>query len=132
MVSNHGPGLFVPKPSCDAEYQRYTLPDVGRTVRQRPLTSTDGDGDCFSLDYSVLGMRSFCSISAGWRAGYPWLSRLGVLLDSLFALAILRDHEHACQRYDVRAQATAACPWMPCQDCQGAQAQHQQRDNKAQ
>ena len=30
------------------------MPDLGRTVRQRPLASTAGDGDCYSLGYSPV------------------------------------------------------------------------------
>ena len=46
-------GLFVPKPSRDGASQRCDMPDLGTTVRQRPLMSTAGDGDCYSLGYSV-------------------------------------------------------------------------------
>ena len=45
--------LFVPKPSRGARGQRCCIPDLGTTVRQRPLVSTVGDGDCYSLGYSV-------------------------------------------------------------------------------
>jgi hypothetical protein len=48
-----GVGLFVPKPSRAAACQRCGMPDLGTTVHQRALASTVGDGDCYSLGYSV-------------------------------------------------------------------------------
>ncbi len=39
VVSNHGHGLFVPKPSYGADCERCGVPDLGMTVRQRPLTA---------------------------------------------------------------------------------------------
>ena len=47
------PGLFVPKPSRGAGCQGSGLPDLGTTARQRPLASTAGRGDCYSLGYSA-------------------------------------------------------------------------------
>jgi len=48
-----GVGLFVPKPSRRADCQRCSVPELGITVRQRPLASVAGDGDCYSVGYSV-------------------------------------------------------------------------------
>ena len=48
-----GVGLFVPKPSRGAGCQRCGMPDLGTTVRRRPLASTAGGGDCYSLGYSA-------------------------------------------------------------------------------
>jgi hypothetical protein len=46
-------GLFVPKPSTDADCQRGVMPDLEQNVRQRPLAFTADDGDCYSLGYSA-------------------------------------------------------------------------------
>jgi len=46
-------GLFVPKPSTGANYQRYGMSDLGSTIRRCPLASTAVGGDCYSLGYSV-------------------------------------------------------------------------------
>lgn len=47
------PGLFVPKPSTGWDGQRPSTPELGETVRERPLASTAVGGDCYSLGYSV-------------------------------------------------------------------------------
>jgi len=46
-------GLFVPKPSTDADCQRRNTRGLGQTVRRCPLTSTGGRGDCRSLRHSA-------------------------------------------------------------------------------
>ena len=46
-------GLFVPKPSRRIDCQGHIVPDLGAIVRQRPLASSAGGGDCYSLGYSV-------------------------------------------------------------------------------
>jgi hypothetical protein len=48
-----GRGLFVPKPSRGADCQWCGMPDLGTAVRQRPLASAAGDGDSYSLRYSL-------------------------------------------------------------------------------
>jgi hypothetical protein len=48
-----GVGIFVPKPSTCADCQRCGTPDLGTTIRRRPLASTAGGGDRYSLGYSV-------------------------------------------------------------------------------
>jgi len=61
-------GLFVPKPSRGASCQRCGLPDLRTTVRQRPLASTAGGGDCYSLScpapddsiWPALAIRASC------------------------------------------------------------------------
>src|SRR5262249_41254286 len=47
-------GLFVPKPSTGAGYQRCGMPDLGSTVRRCPLASTAVGSGCYSLGYSVV------------------------------------------------------------------------------
>jgi hypothetical protein len=47
-------GLFVPKPSRDADHQRRSMSDLETTVRQRLLVSTVGDGDCYSVGLHLL------------------------------------------------------------------------------
>src|SRR5690348_17959798 len=42
-------GLFVPKPSTDADCQRRSIPGLGQTVRGCPLASTAVRGDCHLL-----------------------------------------------------------------------------------
>jgi hypothetical protein len=51
-VIGHGP--FVPKPSSRTDSQRCGIPDLGSIVRGRPLASTAGDGDGYSLGYSAV------------------------------------------------------------------------------
>ena len=51
-------GLFVPKPSTDAGYQRRSTRGPRQTVRGCPLTSTVGRGDCHSLRHSVARART--------------------------------------------------------------------------
>lgn len=64
-------GLFVPKPSTNANYQRCGMPDLGSTVRQRPLLAMAVTGDCYSLGYSVArrvaGIASSATASGGPR-----------------------------------------------------------------
>jgi hypothetical protein len=74
-------GLFVPKPSSVADHLRCGMPDLGMTVYRRPLASTAGDGDSYSLGYSAArapgqaspGFRparfSKKSAEAGWSGG---------------------------------------------------------------
>jgi hypothetical protein len=52
-------GLFVPKPSRGADCQPNCVLDLGTSVRQRPLASTVGGGDCYSLGYSVPRERDY-------------------------------------------------------------------------
>jgi hypothetical protein len=54
-TSPAGIGLFVPKPSRGADYQRCITPDLGVAVRQRLLASIAVGGDCYSLGYSAPG-----------------------------------------------------------------------------
>jgi hypothetical protein len=68
-VAARSDGLFVPKPSCGAESQRGDMPDLGSIVHRYPLASIAGDGDSYSLSYSVpralRWVRSpFCSEAA--------------------------------------------------------------------
>jgi hypothetical protein len=51
------PDLFVPKPSRGADCQPCGTPDLGPIVRQRPLVSPAGGGDCYSVGYSVARSR---------------------------------------------------------------------------
>ena len=53
LWSAWGTGLFVPKPSNDADCQGCGLPDLGIIVHRCLLSSVAGDGDCYSLGYSV-------------------------------------------------------------------------------
>ena len=48
-----GVGLFVPKPSTDADCQRRSIPGLRQTVRGCPLASTVDRGDCHSLCHSI-------------------------------------------------------------------------------
>src|SRR5262249_16436442 len=47
------PWPFVPKPTCGAHCHGCRQPDLGATVCQRPLASTAGGGDCYSLGCSA-------------------------------------------------------------------------------
>ena len=52
-LAERSSGLFVPKPSCAAGYQRCSTPGLRQTVRACPLASTAVGGDCHSLRHSV-------------------------------------------------------------------------------
>jgi len=47
-------GLFVPKPSTNADCQRRSIPGLGQTVRACPLASTAVRGDYHSLCHSAV------------------------------------------------------------------------------
>ena len=47
-------GLFVPKPSTDADCQRRSISSLGQAVRGYPLASTAVRGDCHSLCHSAV------------------------------------------------------------------------------
>src|SRR5215470_18475513 len=53
VVSDHGLGLFVPKPNRGAGCLRCSVSDLGTAVRQRPLASIIVSGGCYSLRYSA-------------------------------------------------------------------------------
>jgi hypothetical protein len=59
-------GLFVPKPSHCTGCQHCGMPDLGTTVRQRPLASAAGGGDCYSLGYSASGMLRLDRLDANY------------------------------------------------------------------
>jgi integrase len=59
--------LFVPKPTRRVDCQRQDAPDLGTTVRQRPLASAAGGGDCYSLGYSAPGRLRLGHLDANYR-----------------------------------------------------------------
>jgi hypothetical protein len=70
--ANRTIGLFVPKASTNADYQRRGTPDLGRTVRGCPLASAAGGGDCYSLGYSASGAHPGDPSAGGhWPRGLP-------------------------------------------------------------
>lgn len=63
-----GVGLFVPKPTTDADCQRPSTRGLRQTVRGLPLASTVVRGDCHSLCHSAVrepGIASRYYVSAG-------------------------------------------------------------------
>ena len=60
-------GLFVPKPSAEADCQRGSTSDLETIVRQRLLASTAGDGDCHSFGHSVAVCRQDVGCTKLWR-----------------------------------------------------------------
>ena len=60
-------GLFVPKLSRRIDCQRRIMPGLGAIVRQRPLVSTAGTGDRYSLGYSALGGLRLGHLDANYR-----------------------------------------------------------------
>ena len=69
--SGHG-GLFVPKPSCGAEGQRGDMSDLGSVVHRYPLASIAGDGDRYSLSYSVPACAKADSLALLLRNQLVW------------------------------------------------------------
>jgi hypothetical protein len=67
-------GLFVPKPSRGADCQGCDMPDLGTSVRQRPLASAAGGSDCYSLGYSAPGRLRLDHLDANYRR-FPLLVR---------------------------------------------------------
>jgi hypothetical protein len=65
-------GLFVPKPSRGVDCQHFVMPGLAAAVRQCPLASATGGGDCYSLGYSAPGRRRLDHLVAKSRqiAGY--------------------------------------------------------------
>lgn len=58
VVSNHGPGLFVPKTSTGSSRQEHGTPDLGRGVHRCPSASVVGRGGSYSIGYSPAGETS--------------------------------------------------------------------------
>jgi hypothetical protein len=72
------PDRLLPKPICDGGYLGCTMFELGRTVHQRPQVSLAGDGDGYSLGYSLFWTRSTDLARAG-------TSSLGMSAMSLIA-----------------------------------------------
>jgi hypothetical protein len=51
-----GVGLFVPKPSHDGGCQHFGMPDLGTTVRQRPLVAVSIVTDTWLLGLSRVSL----------------------------------------------------------------------------
>jgi len=74
-------GLFVPKPSCDAGYQRRSMCSLRQTVRVCPLAFTAVRGDCHSVCHLVARepVVSDChphTLSKSARLSPAWVSRV--------------------------------------------------------
>jgi len=75
-------GLFVPKPTTDADCQRPSTRGLRQTVRGRPLPSPAVRGDCHSLCHSPFASRSWadaaphafqvCAAVSGVGHERPW------------------------------------------------------------
>jgi GntR family transcriptional regulator len=63
------PGLFVPKPTRDVVYHRFTLSDLPRIVRGHPLASAGVCGGCYSVRYSPASVASVAGSIRRGRSG---------------------------------------------------------------